>query len=89
MTKLVRSDMKPKTLFKTVKVVYDAHTKSYDVYYRNWFIWQFFTSYRYDENPRHPIHYCTQDEAKQRAIDRAEALLQTVEIYRKTNTFYY
>jgi hypothetical protein len=74
-----------KQLFKSVKVVYDAHTKSYDVYYRNWFFWKLDRGYKYDENPRQSIYYCTQEEAKQRAIDRANSLLDTVEIYRKTN----
>ena len=77
--------MKNKTLYKTVKVVYDAHTKSYDVYYRNWIFWHLYQSYKYDENSRQPIHYCTKEDAKKRAIDRADSLLDTVEIYRKTN----
>ena len=79
--------MKPKILYKTVKVVYDAHSKSYDVYYRNWFFWKCDKCYRYDENPKYPIHYCDQEEAKKRAIDYADSLLKTVEIYRKSNVF--
>ena len=35
--------------------------------------------------PGQSIHYCNKDESKQRAIDRANALLNTVEVYRKTN----
>jgi hypothetical protein len=78
-----------KQLFKSVKVVYDAHIKSYDVYYRNWFFWKLDRGYKYDENPGQSIHYCNKDEAKQRAIDRAGALLNTVEVYRATNMPYY
>jgi hypothetical protein len=77
--------MKTKTLYKTVKVIYDAHTKSYAVYYRNWFFWHLDRTYKYDEDTRHPIYFCNQEEAKKRAIDRADSLLDTVEIYRKTN----
>lgn len=77
--------MKSKTLFRTVKVIYDAHTKSYDVYYRNWFIWKLDQVYRYDDNPKYPIYYCTKEEAKNKAIERADNLLATLEIYRKTN----
>jgi hypothetical protein len=77
-----------KQLFKSVKVIYDAHLKCYDVYYKNWFTWHLDQRYRYDEDPRHIIHYCTQDEAKERAITRAESLLKTVEVYRKSNVNY-
>jgi hypothetical protein len=78
-----------KILFKSVKVIYDAHIKSYDVYYRNWFFWKLDRGYKYDENPRQPMYYCNEAEAKQRAIDRANSLLNTVEIYRATNMPYY
>ena len=79
----------PKQLFKSVKVIYDAHLKCYDVYYKNWFIWHLDQRYRYDEDPSHmTIHYCTQEEAKERAITRAESLLKTVEVYRKSNVNY-
>jgi hypothetical protein len=78
-----------KILYKTVKVIYDAHLKCYDVYYKNWFIWHLDQRYRYDEDPSHmTIHYCTQEEAKERAITRAESLLKTVEVYRKSNVNY-
>lgn len=77
-----------KNLFNSVKVIYDAHTKSFNVYYRKWFFWKLDSYYKYDENPRHPIHYCNKEEAQKRAIDRANALLNTVEIYRKTNINY-
>jgi len=77
-----------KILYKTVKVIYNAHLKCYDVYYRNWFTWHLEQRYRYDEDGRNPTHYCNQEEAKQRAIDRAESLLKTVEIYRKSNVSY-
>ena len=77
-----------KILYKTVKVVYDAHHKSYDVYYRNWFRWHLDERYRYDEDPRHPVHHKSKEQVKIRAIERAESLLNTVEVYRKSNVSY-
>ena len=77
-----------KILYKTVKVVYDAHHKSYDVYYRNWFRWHLDERYRYDEDPRHPVHHKSKEQAKIRAIERAESLLNTVEVFRKSNVSY-
>lgn len=44
--------MKP--LYKSTKVIYDAHLKEYEVYYRNWFFWNYDCSYRFDENPKIP-----------------------------------
>ncbi len=78
-----------KNLFNSVKVIYDAHTKSFDVYYRKWFVWKLDSTYKFDDDARYPIHYATKDQAKQRAIDQANALLDTVEIYRKSNISYY
>jgi hypothetical protein len=77
-----------KILYKTVKVVHDAHLKCYDVYYRNWFIWRFDHRYRYDEDGRYATYYCNQEDAKKRAIARAEDLLKTVEVFRKSNINY-
>ena len=82
-----------KNLFKTTRVVYDAHLKEYQVYYKNWFVWKYDTCYKYDENEpgkRYgPIHYCTKEEAEQRAIERAKAMLDTVEIWKQSNISYY
>jgi hypothetical protein len=77
-----------KRLFGSVKVIYDAHARSYDVYYRKWFIWRLDRQYKHDYDDW-KIHYCTKDEAKKRAIERADSLLDTVEVYRKTNYIYY
>ena len=73
--------MKP--IYKSVKVIYDAHLKMYQVWYRNWFFWHYDSGYRFDEQKdRYPVHYCLEEEAKERAINRAKAMLETVEVYR-------
>lgn len=74
-------------LYKSTKVVYDAHMKQYEVYYKNWFSWVFDSYYRYDENPRHPVHYCSKERAEQRAIERAGNMLKTHEVWRQSNFF--
>ncbi len=73
-----------KRLYRSVKVVYNAHHMSYDVYYRNWFFWNFDRCFKWDEDSRYPIHYCTKFEAETRAIERAKNLLKTVEIFRES-----
>lgn len=84
--------MKP--LYKTTKVIFDAHLKEYQVYYRNWFIWHFDSCYRYDERNEkgymsNPTYYCDKDAAKQRAIDRASNMLKTTEVWKQSNISYY
>ena len=82
-----------KNLFKTTRVVYDAHLKEYQVYYKNWFFWKFDSCYKFDELDKgkrySPIHYCTKEEAEKRAIERAAAMLDTVEVWKKSNIAYY
>ncbi len=73
-----------KRLYKSAKVIYDAHTKSYEVYYRNWFFWRYDSHYKWDEDSRYPVHYRTKFEAETRAIERAKNLLKTVEIFRES-----
>jgi len=82
-----------KHLFKSTKVIFDAHLKQYEVYYKNWFIWHFDSCYKYDEKEKgkiyHPVHYCDKDTAEKRAISRAEAMLETVEVWRRSQVTYY
>ena len=82
-----------KHLYKSTKVIFDAHQKEYQVYYKNWFVWKFDSCYKYDENvpgkSYSPIHFCDKDTAKQRAIARAECMLETVEVWRQSQIWYY
>ena len=80
-----------KHLFKSTKVIFDAHKKEYQVYYKNWFVWHFDSCYKYDEKKAQydPIHYCNEKQAMERAINRAEAMLETVEVWRRSQVFYY
>lgn len=77
-----------KYLYKSTKVIYDAHLKEYQVYYKNWFKWKYDSCYKFDDSKRpYPTHYCTQEEAKERAINRATAMLDTVEVWKRSNYF--
>jgi hypothetical protein len=71
-----------KRLFKQTKVIYDAHLQCYDVYYKNFLIWQFDQAY--------PVNNHNNNEtAKRMAIDRAKNMLDTVEVYRSAEPYYY
>lgn len=71
-----------RNLFKQTKVVYDAHLREYRIYYKNFLRWRFDRAYRETE-------YVTDARAKELAIDRAKAMLDTVEIYRSPGPDYY
>ena len=76
-------------LYKSTKVIYDAHLKEYQVYYKNWFTWKYDSCYKYDENPAWTGNNANKDQAKERAINRAQAMLNTVEIWKQSNISYY
>ncbi len=78
-----------KLLYKTTKVIYDAHLKQYQVYYKNWLFWKFDSAYKFDEHPSRPVHYADKKKAEERAINRASAMLDTVEVWKQTNITYY
>jgi hypothetical protein len=77
--------MKP--LYKSTKVIYDAHHKQYEVYYRNWFFWKYDCAYKFDEmeNRHSPRHYCTREEAEKRAIRRASDMLKSTLVWKQSN----
>ena len=83
-----------KNLFKQTRVIYDAHLKEYQVYYKNWFFWKFDSCYKFDERDAKGylitrFHYCEKHEAEKRAINRASAMLETVEVYRGSIPIYW
>jgi hypothetical protein len=81
--------MKP--LYKSTKVIYDAHLKEYQVYYKNWFVWKYDSCYKFDEKKAsyNPVHYCDKETAEKRAITRATDMLETVEVWRRSQVLYY
>ena len=70
-----------KLLYRSSRVVYNAHTDQYEVYYRNWFFWRFDRCYTVSE-------YLNPTSAKELAIQRAQGLLNTVEVWRQSNITY-
>jgi hypothetical protein len=83
-----------KQLYKSTKVIFDAHQKQYEVYYKNWFVWHFDSCYKYDERDSNGYlinarHHCDKLEAEKRAIERAQAMLNTVEVWKQSQVFYY
>jgi hypothetical protein len=71
-----------KNLFKQTKVVYDAHMKEYNVYYKNWLFWNYDQSYKVGT-------HLNDERAKELAITRAKDMLDTVEVYRSPSPVYY
>jgi len=75
--------MKP--LYKSVKVIYNAHQKQYEIWYRNWFVWHFDSCYKFDEDASRPNHYRNKHRAEEMAIEHAKGMLNTVEVWRGSN----
>ena len=70
-----------KNLFKQTRVVYDALLKEYNVQYKNFLVWKFVECYKVSE-------HLPDERAKQLAIERAKAMLDTVEVYRSPKPYY-
>ena len=77
--------MKP--LYKSVKVIYDAHMKQYEIYYRNWFFWHYDSCYKFDDEKEKykPLHYQTREGAEERAIQRASNMLKSSLVWKQSN----
>lgn len=71
-----------KRLFKQTKVIYNAHENTYEVYYKNFLRWKFDRAYKVGE-------YLDKERAKELAIERAKAMLSTVEVYRSKDEVRY
>lgn len=76
-------------LFKTTRVLYDAHRYRYVVQYRKWFKWINADEYPFDHVPGHNLYYRNKEKARDMAIERAQSMLDTVEVWRKSNIQYY
>ena len=78
--------MKP--LYKSTKVIYDAHLHQFDVYYRNWFFWHFDSCYKFDADPKYVTYSRTEEQAKECAIKRASDMLGTAEVWKQSQVQY-
>ena len=90
----VKREVDMKNLYKSTKVIYDAHLKEYQVYYKNWFVWKYDSCYKFDERDSrgyiiNQTYYCNKEQAEERAINRAKAMLETVEVWKQSQVFYY
>lgn len=74
-----------KYIYKTTKVVYDAHRKAYEVYYKTWFFWHYDSCFQYDENSSRAVHYCNKETAETRAIARASGMLDSQLIWQQSS----
>lgn len=74
-----------KKLYKSTKVIFNAHLNQYEVYYKNFLFWHLDRSYKFDTSENgYKVHFQEQKRAEERAIERAEAMLNTVEVWKKT-----
>jgi hypothetical protein len=74
-----------KSLYKSVKVIYNAHQKQYEIWYKNLFKWHFDSCYKFDVNDRNTIYYRNKHRAEEMAVERAKGMLNTVEVWRGSN----
>ena len=71
-----------KYLYKKTKVIFNAHQQQYQVYFKNFLFWHYDSCYKFDTpGIKYPSHYCTQEEAKERAIRRAKSMIETIEVW--------
>ena len=70
-----------KNLFLQTRVVYDAHSKEYNVQYKNFLFWKFVECYEVSE-------HLPDERAKELAITQAKNMLDTVEVYRSPKPYY-
>ena len=68
-----------KNLYKSTKVIHDAHMHCYEVYYKNWFFWKYDCAYSYDSD------HMTQEKAKEFAITRASNMLKSSVVWQQSN----
>lgn len=76
-----------KPLFKTVRVVNNTHLKQFDVEYKNWFTWKFDSCHKYyvaGRGPGSSGQYLNEERARELAVARAESMLTTTVIWKKT-----
>lgn len=81
----------PQSVYRTVKVEYNGHLERYEVYYRNWFFWRYDSCYKFDKpgNRGYVTHYCNQEQALERAKERAQGMLNTFVVFQESNISYY
>lgn len=72
-----------KRLFKKTKVIYNAHGLYYEVWFKKFWVWCYDSCYKFDKpGEKYPVYYTTKEEAEERAIERAKAMIETVEVWR-------
>lgn len=78
--------MKP--LYRNVRVIHIAQYRMFEVQVRNWFRWRTLENFNYVEKPMHN-GLNTEDEARRKAISRAETVLNSSIIWEQSNVVYY
>lgn len=83
-----------KSLFKKVRVILNPHEKSYEVEYKNWysFKWTYDCNYKFYTDQQRPITYgpiWNQQEARDKAVERAQNLIERRVVFESTNMDFY
>ena len=78
-----------RSVFKSVKVLHNAHLKQYEVYYKSWFFWKFDSALKYDDPDTRISIHPPQLQARERAIERARGMLKTAVVFEETNIYYF
>lgn len=69
-----------KHIFKQTKVIWDAHLQEFRVYYKNFLFWKFEECYKVSQHL--PV-----ERVRELAIERAQNMLSSVEIYRSDEPY--
>lgn len=68
------------------KVIFNAWQRQYEVHVKKWFVWDVDSVYKFDDKSTSPyvVYYRDEETAKRQAIERAEAILLTKEVWVST-----
>ena len=84
-----------KSLFKKVRVILNPHEKAYEVEYKKWysFMWTFDSRIKFYSEGESPSTYGSphynQGDARKRAIERAQTLIEQRVVFQSTNMDFY
>ena len=73
-----------KSIYRSTKVVYNDYAEQYEVWYRRWLVWEFDQSFKFDKPGAHTFYFRNQEQAEERAVQRAVSLLKTKVIFQKS-----
>lgn len=72
-------------LYKSVRVVHNAHARAFEVYYRKWFKWHYEGCYKYEDKANIHGFSMSRERAKELALERAEGMLNSTVVWQQSS----